>query len=116
LSNSYFVTKSTTIKVYFEQNGKIAGNRFLLKAVIGSNSLDKDGFVVDFSKINDILVNVKEILEEGSLNLLLEGEFSYKKLLDKIVSIVSKQLESENSFLRKIVLEGDNEGYEIEVF
>lgn len=115
MKNRYFVTVSNSVKVCFDKNGKTEGDRFLIKAVFSSESLDKEGFVVDFSKTNAILSNVKEHLEGKKLNSFFNGDFSYKNLLNKIVELINDKLTNTQCFLSKVILEGDNEGYEIEI-
>jgi len=115
LKNNFFVTVSKTIKVHYTQNNKPTGDRLLLKVKFSADNLNKDGFVVDFSETNTILDYVKNRLEENSLNQLLSGMFSFEKLLLKTIDLINEKANFNNCKLTAISLEGDDEGYQVEL-
>ncbi len=115
MKNKFFVTVSKTVKITYTKDNKLMGDRFLIKAEFITDSLNKDGFVVDFSKTNTILDYVKENLENRPLNDILKGDFSFEKLLIKIVELINKKTTFTNAKLSKLILEGDNEGYKVEL-
>lgn len=115
MKNKYFVTVTKNVNVVFNEFEKLKGDRFLLKIVYSTKKLDNEGFVVDFSKTNAILDSVKDVLEKELLNNLLGGDFSFVKLLDFIAEFVLEKSNFERCKLTKVILEGEEEGYEVEL-
>lgn len=112
MKNRFFVSAVRKINLVYSKNGKLCGNRFELKLVFSSQKLDKNGFVVDFSRVEKILANLEAMLKEKNANSVLEkDEFSFGDFLAFIADFVDKSLNEAHILIEEVSLSNDEEGY-----
>ncbi|RLE17948.1 MAG: hypothetical protein DRJ14_05165 [Acidobacteria bacterium] len=114
LKNSFFVTASIPCKVVYREEKQLKGNRFSLVVTLSSEELDKDGFVVDFDPVQQVLENLRNRLESEPLNQLTGEPFSMKSLLYFIHQQLDESIKTPH-IIQKVYLEGDREGFGLEV-
>ena len=111
MKNSFFVASERDLKLVYVEDGTVKGDRFKLRIVFSSPVLDKNGFVVDFILINDILDSLEEIVSSKKANDLLEQGFSFPAFLGFIKDFVEKRLKSEHIVITEVSLTNGEEGY-----
>ena len=80
MKNSYFVTASIPCKVVYREGEHLKGDRFSLMVTLSSEKLDKDGFVVDFDPVQQVLEKLRSRLEAEPLDQLTGIPFSIRWL------------------------------------
>ncbi len=114
MKNSFFVTASIPCKVVFSEEGQLTGDRFSLVVTLTSNKLDKDGFVADFDQLRQVLEKLRDHLESEPLEKFTGEPFSMKSLLNYIHEKLDESVQAPH-IIQKIYLEGDREGFGLEI-
>ncbi len=114
MKNSYFVTASIPCKVVYREGEHLKGDRFSLMVTLSSEKLDKDGFVVDFDPVQQVLEKLRSRLEAEPLDQLTGIPFSMKSLLTFIHQQLDESIKTPH-IIQKVYLEGDREGFGLEV-
>lgn len=114
MKNSFFVTASIPCKVTYMEKGQLKGDRFTLTVTLSSSELDKDGFVVDFDPVQQMLEKIRDQLEAEPLDHLTGSPFSMKLLLTFIHQQLDETIKTPH-IIQKVYLEGDREGFGLEI-
>ena len=114
MKNSFFVTTSIPCKVTYTEEGQLKGDRFTLAVTLSSRELDKDGFVVDFDPVQQMLEKLRDQLEAKPLDHFTGSPFSMKSLLTFIHQELDESIKTHH-IIQKVYLEGDREGFGLEL-
>ncbi|NOY22695.1 MAG: hypothetical protein GXO70_04165 [Acidobacteria bacterium] len=114
MKNSFFVTASIPCKVVYTEEEHLKGDRFSLVVTLASQELDKDGFVVDFDPVQQVLEKLRDRLEAEPLNQITGEPFSMQSLLSFIHQQLDESIKTPH-IIQKVYLERDREGFGLEV-
>ncbi len=114
MKNSFFVTTRTPCRVVYREHGELKGDRFSLILTLRSPELDKDGFVVDFDPIQQLLEKLRDKLESQPLEMVVPAPFSMKSLLSFIYRELDESIKPPH-IIQRVYLEGDREGFGLEI-
>ncbi len=112
MKNSFFVASERDLRLVYSENGNVKGDRFKLRIVFSSPVLDKNGFVVDFVAVKNILDKLEELVSGQLVNDLIEKDgFSFPLFLEFVKNFVEKRLNSEHIVITEVSLSNGEEGY-----
>ena len=55
MKTEYFVRASAPVRVSYQDNGRFQGDRYDLEVTVASTELDRDGFVMDFERLQRVV-------------------------------------------------------------
>ncbi len=114
MKNEFFVRAATPVRVSWHDGKRVRGDRFDLDVTVVADKLDRDGFVMDFERLQRVVFGIRDSLEQQTLDEVLPGGFSPRKLLDLVVDKLSSALNT-NVRIRSVWMRGTEEGFGVEL-
>jgi len=114
LKTEYFVRAATPVRVSYRDGERILGDRYDLEVTVASEALDRDGFVMDFERLQRMVHGIRDRLESQPLDELLGGTFDPQQLLDLVRGMVQPALNT-GLHVKRIKLDGEGEGFSCEL-
>ncbi len=114
MKSEFFVRAATPVRVTWNDGDRIRGDRYDLDVTVVADKLDRDGFVMDFERLQRVVFGIRDFLEQQTLNDILPGGFSQKHLLDLVVDKLQSAL-TEHAHIRSVWMRGAEEGFGVEL-
>ena len=114
MKTEFFVRAATPVRVAWKEADRVRGDRFDMDVTVVAEKLDRDGFVMDFERLQRVVFGIRDSLEQQRLDEILTDGFSPRGLLDLVVKKLDEALD-ERVHIKSVWLKSTGEGFGIEL-
>lgn len=114
MKTEFFVRAATPVRVAWTEADRVRGDRFDMDVTVVAEKLDRDGFVMDFERLQRVVFGIRDSLEQQILDQVLMDGFSPRSLLDLVVERLREALD-QRVRIKSVWLKGTGEGFGIEL-